>query len=112
MPKEDTQFKPGQSGNPNGRPKGSGLNLTSLLKTKLEEIPEGKKEPYKELFIKTLLHKALVEKDLQSLKLIMNYVDGLPKATLDLGEDTLEVIRGFNYTKPDDKNNTNNNITK
>ena len=71
--------------NRNGRPVGSkGLNLTSLLKAKLEEIPEGKKETYSELFIKTLLHKAMVEKDLQSLKLIMNYVDGLPQQSIDL----------------------------
>ena len=75
---EAGRFIPGFSGNPNGRPKGSGLNLTSLLKTKLEEIPEGEKEACKEMFVKTLLHKALVEKDFQSLKLIMNYVDGLP----------------------------------
>lgn len=73
-----------QNINRDGRPEGSGLNLTSLLKAKLEEVPEGKKEAYKELFIKTLLHKGLVEKDLQSLKLIINYVDGLPKQSLDI----------------------------
>lgn len=28
MPKEDTQFKPGQSGNPGGRPKGARTRLT------------------------------------------------------------------------------------
>ena len=76
------KFKPGNPGG--GRPKGSGLNLTSLLKAKLEEIPEGQKIPYKEMFTKTILHKALVEKDLQSLKLVMNYVDGLPQQKLDL----------------------------
>ena len=71
--------------NREGRPIGSkGLNLTSLLKDKLEEIPEGKTEAYKDLFIKTLLHKGLVEKDLQSIKLMMNYIDGLPKQTIDL----------------------------
>ena len=75
---------PGSTANLEGRPKGSGLNLTSLLKEKLEEIPEGSKESYKELFLKTLLHKALVEKDLQSLKLIINYTDGLPMQSLDL----------------------------
>lgn len=73
------RWLPGEPPNPNGRPKGSGLTLTPLLKAKLEEVPEGKKETYKELFIKTLLHKALVERDEKSLKLIINYVDGLPK---------------------------------
>ena len=78
--------------NRKGRPVGSkGLNLTSLLKDKLEFVPEGKKEAYKETFIKTLLHKALIEKDLQSMKLIMNYVDGLPKQSINLmGEITVD----------------------
>lgn len=31
MPKEDTQFKPGQSGNPAGRPKGSRNKLSDLF---------------------------------------------------------------------------------
>jgi len=73
-----------QNINRNGAPKGSGLNLTSLLKAKLEEVPEGKKEAYKDLFIKTLLHSALIDKDLQSLKLIINYVDGLPRQAIDM----------------------------
>ncbi len=64
--------------NKSGRPVGSGLNLTSSLKKKLEEVPEGQKSNYSELFIETLLHKALVEHDFQSLRLIINYVDGMP----------------------------------
>ena len=100
------QFAPGQSGNPNGRPKGSGLNLTSLLKEKLEEIPVGQKEAYKVLFIKTLLNKALVEKDLQSLKLIMNYVDGLPMQNVDIKTGG-ERIAGFNFIKFEDEQDDN-----
>lgn len=78
----DGTFAEGNAGGP-GRPKGSGLKLTPLLKAKLEEVPEGQKESYKELFIKSLLHKALVEKDGRSMKLIINYVDGLPKQEID-----------------------------
>ena len=81
------KFTKGKSGNPGGRPKGTGLNLTSLLKVKLEEIPKGKQSSYKELFVEKLLHKGLVDGDLQSLKLIMNYVDGLPKQSLGLSTD-------------------------
>ena len=84
---ENGRFIKGESPNPNGRPLGSGLNLTSLLKAKLEEIPKGKKEAYKILFIRTLLHKALVDKDLQAQKLIMNYVDGLPKQSIEFSGD-------------------------
>ena len=95
MPKEDTQFKPGVSGNPNGRPKGSGLKLTTLLKEHLEKIPEGQKEPYKNLFIKKLLKKALVDDDIQALKLIINYVDGLPTQFIEgeLNLYKLNIIR-------------------
>lgn len=82
MPKEDTQFKKGNPGGP-GRPKGSGLSLTTLLKRHLEKVPEGQKETYADLFIKTLMKKAIVEKDQQSLKLIMNYVDGLPTQKIE-----------------------------
>jgi len=83
MPKSDTQFKPGQSGNPKGRPKGSGLKLTTLLKEKLELIPKGGRQSYKEMFIESLLDKALVTGDMNSYKLILNYVDGLPKQTVE-----------------------------
>lgn len=102
-----TQFKKGEVNNPKGRPVGSGLNLTALLKQHLEQKPEGKKEYYKDLFIKTLLHKALIEKDIQALKLIINYCDGLPKQALDLTSGG-KVIKGFNYLKPNGENNTDN----
>lgn len=39
MPKEDTYFKPGQSGNPGGRPKGTGL-FQNFVKRALEELGE------------------------------------------------------------------------
>jgi len=90
---------PFKKGDPNinrkGRIDGGGINITKLLKEKLEEVPEGKKESYKDIFIKTLLHKALIEKDLQSLKLIINYVDGLPKQDMNLSSDIfkLQIVR-------------------
>lgn len=109
-PERDAQGRllPGSTANPNGRPKGSGLNLTSLLKEKLEELPVGQEVAYKEVFIKTLLHKALVEKDLQSLKLIINYVDGLPKQSIDLVGEVRVAINGFNYVKPEPDEPDNN----
>jgi len=87
-------------GDPNinrkGRLDGGGLNITKLLKEKLEEIPEGKKKSYKALFVSTLLHKALIEKDLQSLKLIMNYVDGMPQQYTDITTDG-ESLNNLSY---------------
>lgn len=37
MPKEDTQFKPGQSGNPKGRPKGSRNKLSEAFMKALSD---------------------------------------------------------------------------
>jgi len=39
MPKEDTQFKPGQSGNPSGKPKGT-ISLTAAIRRKFITDPE------------------------------------------------------------------------
>jgi len=77
--------------NRNGRPKGSGLNLTSLLKEELEKIPKNGTKTYKKMFIQKLLHKALVEGDTQSLKLIINYTDGLPEAKLGEQDHPLKI---------------------
>ena len=101
---------PFSKGDPNinrkGRIDGGGLSLTKLLKEQLEKVPEGKEESYKEIFIKTLMHKAIVEKDNKALKLIMNYVDGMPKQSIEFQGEIKNIITGFNYVKPD---NTDNN---
>ena len=79
-PERDSKGRllPGSTANLNGRPKGKGLNLTSLLKKKLEEVPKDQEKTYKEVFIEALLKKALIDGDLQAMKLIMNYIDGMP----------------------------------
>lgn len=43
MPREDTQWKPGQSGNPSGRPKNT---LKAYLATKLNNMTEEEKENF------------------------------------------------------------------
>jgi hypothetical protein len=54
-----TPFKPGQSGNPQGRPPGS-KNLSTILKELLEEEVDidGEKLPFKTAIIKKLIFKA------------------------------------------------------
>lgn len=81
MPKVSTSWKPGQSGNPNGRPK-KGMSLTELMKDFLDNAPEGKEKLYKEKFIENT-YKLAMEGDVPALKLIWNYVDGMPQQKID-----------------------------
>jgi hypothetical protein len=77
-------FVKGQSGNPAGKPKGAGgLTLTPIIRAELEKIPEGQKESYKTLFVKRLFKKAIVDGDEKALRMIINYVDGLPKQVIE-----------------------------
>ena len=84
----DTKWKPGQSGNPHGRPKKENC-LTDILKAKVdpEELAE------------RLIAKAN-EGDMIAMKYIYDRVDGRPKesvdidATGDMGMDiTIEYVR-------------------
>jgi len=75
MPKE--LFVKGQSGNPAGRPKGT-LSLVSLIKKKLEKIDPKSKKSYAELFTEQIIMDA-AEKDGQSRRLVMQYLEGMPK---------------------------------
>lgn len=76
-------FQPGQSGNPAGKPKGS-ISITALVKKALLEKPEGEKDKtYIQQFVEKLLDKAIKDGDSQTQKMIWNYIDGLPKETID-----------------------------
>ena len=82
MPKEDTQFKPGQSGNPGGRPKG--FSITAMVRAELDKVEPKTKKKWGELIIKRILLKATNEGDVQMLKSIWSYMDGMPKQTTDI----------------------------
>jgi hypothetical protein len=93
-------FQPGQSGNPNGRPKGA-KNFT---------IADGTSDTYEQLLVKRVLKEAIQEGDKQMIKLIWNYLDGLPQQSLDLtsgGEKItkveLEIINGNTQTQGDER---------
>lgn len=60
-----------------GRPKGS-VSITEAIKKKLEEVPEGQKKTYLEAFVIKLFKKAINDEDVGAIRLIINYVDGLP----------------------------------
>ncbi len=41
VPPRETRFKPGESGNPNGRPKGAATSLERILEQELERLVDG-----------------------------------------------------------------------
>lgn len=96
---EKGRFVEGVSGNPQGggRPAGS-VSITMAIKNKLMEIPEGKKKTYLALLIDRILVKAIAEGDPQTIKLIWNYIDSLPKERFE-GQFDVEMSRVDDTTK-------------
>lgn len=89
FPNDDTKFKPGESGNPAGRPKGS-RNLSTILREMLEEEIEvttesGKeKKKLQDVMIRRLLKAATKSGDLKPTELkaiqeIFDRVEGKAK---------------------------------
>ena len=79
-------FVPGQSGNTNGRPKGSGdvrLQIRKQLEARGEEV------------VATLLDMALVDRDPNAIKIIMERISPKPKSD--------SVNLGFDITKLDNQ---------
>lgn len=72
-------------GNPGGgRPKGSGISITTEIKKKLAEVPPGQKASYLELLIARIMKQAISDGDQQMIKQIWNYIDGMPKQSQDI----------------------------
>lgn len=94
------QFKKGESGNPDGRPKGSGISITTEIKKKLEEVPEGQKATYLELLINRIFKQAIQDGDQQMIKNIWNYVDGMPQQKTDVtsGGKPIPLLTGIDVS--------------
>ncbi len=73
MAQTRTSWKPGQSGNPSGRPR-LGNSITELIRQNLD----------KQRFVEALLNLAY-SGDLPAIRLVMQYHDGLP-AAMEPGE--------------------------
>ncbi len=88
-------FQPGTAPGP-GRPKGS-VSLLSMLKKRLEETPVGNTRSYAEMIVEAILHDAVVKRDPKMIKLIVNYVDGMPKqqGDVDINREGIEELTAF-----------------
>lgn len=94
-------FKKGQSGNPKGRPKGA-MSFTNKVKEAINQIAKGNKKPESKLIIEAMLKKAKAG-DPQILKLIWNYLDGLPTQRIEAEiTGSLSLTDMFNSTKDTD----------
>lgn len=75
-------FKPGQSGNPNGRPP-KGYSITEMMKEMLNSEPE----------IKKAIGKAISEKaksgDITAIKILWQYMDGMPVQDITSGGEKI-----------------------
>lgn len=73
-------FKPGQSGNPRGRPRKEN-SLTAILE-QLGDLADvsfnGEQIPRKRALAEAIWQKAIVDKDLMAIKYIFDRVDGTP----------------------------------
>ena len=102
---ERGRLLPGSTTNPDGRPKGS-LSITALIKAELiKEMPnqkEGEKKTFVEALIRKLLHKAIIDGDHKTQKMIWNYIEGLPKGSLDITSNGQPIpIYGGRSVNPD-----------
>ena len=92
-------FKKGQSGNPKGRPEGT-FSLLTLLKQELQKVPEGQdKKTYADLIVKRMLKQAIEKGDQQQIKLIWNYIEGMPRQDLNVDVKTQKIEEVVEATK-------------
>jgi Family of unknown function (DUF5681) len=98
FPNRESQFKPGQSGNPGGRRKGT--SLTTLIGRLLEKdqyknvkLEEGQKVADVLAFV--IVDKAL-EGDYRFVEMVMNRIDGKVPNTIAIDtHDTTELVRSY-----------------
>lgn len=117
MANKSTQFKKGESGNKNGRPKGT-KNFTTIVREALQVlsgVSEGTGKDKRELTMEELLAKKIVADAIKTgdtalRRLIWNYLDGMPLQKTDLtsGGDKFEGIGTIIINTPNGKKNSGN----
>lgn len=99
-----TKWKPGQSGNPNGRPPGT-LSLITILKQKLSDIHEGTNKTNAELLVDRVLKSAIADANDQQIKNILQYIEGMPKQSIEhSGEVAVPILGSRSNVRSDNGN--------
>ena len=90
---EKGRVLPGSVLNPEGKAPGT-RHFTTKVREALGKIADGKSETYEVLLVKRVLKKAIEGGDTQMIKLIWNYLDGMPQMKIDhtSGGERLGVI--------------------
>ena len=105
-PPKHTQFKPGQSGNPNGKAPGT-KGLKATLREALEVVSNIKSGNKKLTFREALAMKTLqdaIKTDGQSRRLIWNYLEGMPNQPLSNDPDNpIMNASGFVIVTPEER---------
>ena len=102
---EKGQLLPGNTANPKGRPLDS-ISLTDAIKRRLKDLSPDQKRTALDWLADNIIQDAL-ENNNAMRKLIWNYVDGMPRASLDI-TSVGEKISGINYIIPNGDNNPTN----
>jgi len=97
--------KPGQSGCPGGKPRGT-LCLTAQLRRELRKVCKGDKEGRKnfEIFVQQEILRAL-KGDKEARKVLWERIDGLPDANINVntqGEFVVKLTNRDGYCPPED----------
>ena len=85
MPKVRTSWKPGETGNPNGRPP-KGYSITETIKSMLKAKPEIKRALGNKILAKAL------EGDTVAMKMLWQYMDGMPAQTMKIEGDEKPIL--------------------
>ena len=94
MPREDTQFKPGQSGNPAGRPK-KDFCIPDILRKISDE--DGNKDMTKLEAVLRVAYQKAAQGDLRAIQFIAERLEGKPHQSTSVKAEVVQEspLKGF-----------------